>query len=97
MPEQVQPNRRGQFGQANPAFALARFKRTINILANEEFADALKRVLDENESAKGQVPPFLYEFNSQLTEALDQPPPAKGEKPAVLAPGKPGRLPRPAA
>ena len=82
-------NRRGQYGAANPAFTVHRFKRTITINCNEEMAEALNNVLEANEARQGNVPPFLYEFTTQLQEALDQPPPAKGEKPNTLAPGRP--------
>lgn len=82
-------NRRGVYGAAKPAFTVHRFKRTITINVNEEMAEELNAILERNEEASKSVPPFLYEFTTQLQEALDQPPPEKGEKPAVLAPGRP--------
>lgn len=82
-------DRRGQFGGAKPAFTCHRFKRTIVLVLNEEMGEELNSVLTANEEAAGKVAPFLYEFTSQLQEALDQPPPVQGEKPAVLAPGRP--------
>jgi hypothetical protein len=83
--------RRGQFGMARPAFTVHRFKRTIIAALNEEMAEKLNEVLEENERLKGTVTPCLYEFATQLQEALDQPPPSKGEKPEVLAPGRPNK------
>ena len=81
--------RRGQFGLAKPAFSVHRFKRVLAIMLNEEMAETLVGILKKNEELSGEkVPSFLYEFNSQLIDALEQPPPAKGEKPEVLAPGR---------
>ncbi len=88
-------DRRGVHGAARPAFTVHRFKRTICLLLNEEMAEEINTLLVANEqrleNAPGlkRVPPFLYEFTTQLQEALDQPPPAKGEKPETLAPGRP--------
>jgi hypothetical protein len=83
------PNdRTGQYGAAKPAFTVHRFKRTITINLNEEMAEELNTVLENNEAKVERVPPFLYEFATQLQEALDQPPPSKGEKPNTLAPGR---------
>lgn len=81
-------DRRGKYGSANPAFTVHRFKRSIVIVVNEEMAEELNDVLMDNEQSKGQVASYLYEFASQLQDALDQPPPNKGEKPLVLAPGR---------
>lgn len=82
----------GQYGKARPAFTVHRFKRTIPVMMNEEMADAVLGVLEDNENrlkAEGkQVPPFLFEFANQLDDALNQKPPALGEKPEVLAPGR---------
>ena len=83
------PNRRGVFGSAKPAFTVHRFKRTICVMLNEEMAEELAGVLESFEDTHTKVPPFMYEFNTQLQEALDQPPPDKGQKPDVLAPGRP--------
>lgn len=78
-------DRRGQFGLAKPAFEVQRFKRVINIMANEEMATVLADLLSQNEKRvqdQGEkVSPHLYEFLSQLQDAIDQPPPSKGEKP----------------
>jgi hypothetical protein len=82
-------DRRGVHGAARPAFTVHRFKRTITINVNEEMAEELGRVLDANESRQDRVPPFMHEFLTQVYEALDQRPPAQGEKPATLAPGRP--------
>lgn len=88
-------DRRGQFGSARPAFTVHRFKRTITINVNEEMADELSNVLHDNEIAlkdSGKdIPPFMFEFLSQLNQAIDQAPPAQGEKPAMLAPNRPSR------
>lgn len=86
-------NRRGVFGGAKPAFTVHRFKRTITINLNEEMAEELQQVLRANEklaeAQNAKVARHLFEFNTQLQEAIDQPPPALGEKPNVLAPGRP--------
>jgi len=78
-------NRRGVFGGAKPAFTVQRFKRTILVALNEEMADELHQVLLVNESAVldggDTVADYLYEFNTQLRDALKQQPPARGEKP----------------
>ncbi len=88
-------DRRGTFGSAKPAFTVHRFKRTITINVNEEMAEELNAILLCNEDGAGKVAPYLYEFATQLQEALDQPPPAKGEKPSTLAPGRPRPRTRP--
>jgi hypothetical protein len=82
-------NRRGHFGQAKPAFTVHRFKRTITINLNEEMADEVLGILEAHEDAHKAVPSHIWEFTTQLGEALDQPPPSKGEKPEILAPGRP--------
>lgn len=86
-------DRRGVFGGAKPAYTVHRFKRTICLMLNEEMADELSRLLTANENdakdAGQKVEPFLFQFNTQLQDAIDQPPPEKGEKPSVLAPGRP--------
>ncbi len=85
-------SRQGVFGAAKPAYTVHRFKRTIVIIANEEMAAELETILHANENAVkdegGTVERHLYEFANQITDALDQQPPPKGEKPEVLAPGK---------
>lgn len=81
----METDRRGQFGLAKPAFECQRFKRVINIMLNEEMATVVADLLLQNEKRvkdQGQkVSPHLYEFLSQLQDAIDQPPPSKGEKP----------------
>lgn len=97
-PTAVNPNqadRRGQYGAARPAFTVHRFKRTITINVNEEMAEELNAILEGHEARQERIPPFLYEFTTQLQEALDQQPPAKGEKPDMLAPGRPRPRQRP--
>lgn len=90
--------RRGVYGSAKPAFTVHRFKRTIILALNEEMAETLNGVLTAHEEANGgKVPPHLYEFTTQVQEALDQPPPDAGQKPAKLAPGRPRPLKKPAA
>jgi hypothetical protein len=86
----MQPtDRRGQYGLAQPAFTIHRFKRTLILALNEEMAEELNGILLDNEKRlKGPTPSYLYEFTTQLQEALDQPPPQKGEKPNTLAPGR---------
>lgn len=81
--------RQGVYGSARPAFTVHRFKRTIILCLNEEMAEELNAVLLRNEEQQKTVPPFLFEFTNQLEQALDQPPPVKGEKPDTLAPGRP--------
>lgn len=81
MSDQVQPNQanRGQqvrrnYGKANPAFQANRFRRNINIVMNEEMADALVTLLCENEGRlKGSdqpIPSYLFAFNSKLQNEL---------------------------
>lgn len=82
-------DRRGVHGAAKPAFTVHRFKRTITVNLNEEMAEELARILEANEVRSGGVPNFLHEFTTQMYEALDQRPPAQGEKPVTLAPGRP--------
>ena len=81
-------DRRGVFGAAKPAFGVMRFKRTITVNLNEEMADELRGILYdkecEAEKEGRKVPSHFYEFNTQLIKALDQKPPAKGEKPCPL-------------
>ena len=90
--------RRGIYGGAKPAFSVHRFKRTITINLNEEMAEELNRILVKHEEKEGGVPPFMFEFTTQVQEALDQPPPDAGQKPEKLAPGRPRpRQKRPAA
>lgn len=86
-------DRRGVFGGAKPAFSVSRFKRVIPLMLNEEMAEELLGILEANEQAVSnegrQVARHLFELRKQLGEALYQPPPEQGTKPAVLAPGRP--------
>jgi len=63
-----------------PAFHLHRFKKTLCITMNEEMGNELSDVLGENEERQKQVPPYLYEFLSQLNRALDQKAPRQQQR-----------------
>lgn len=89
----VSNDRRGVFGGAKPAFSVSRFKRVLPLMLNEEMAAELLGILEANEKAVvdngGQVARHLFELRKQIGEALYQPVPEQGTKPAVLAPGRP--------
>ena len=91
----VVESRVGKYGAAKPAHSCFRFKRTILLTMNEEMAEELFGLLEHNEdlveAEGGRVAQHLFTLANHLQEALDQEPPAIGEKPAVLAPGRVSR------